>query len=101
MPAKLIVVVGLGEIGRPLFNIIKAAHPTTLGVDIEPVEIKEPIGILHLCFPFTLTNGFVATAVGYAKRYKPEVLVVNSTVVPGTCTAIEEACGVPTVYSPV
>lgn len=98
---KLIVVVGLGEIGRPLFDLITKAYPNTVGVDVAPVAITQPVGVMHLCFPHDLPKGFVATAVDYATKYRPEVIVVNSTVRPGTTREIEQASGVATVYSPI
>jgi len=52
-----------------------------------------------LCIPFG--PEFVSAAVGYAELYQPEVVVVNSTVVPGTTRMIEEKTGVAAVYSPV
>ena len=96
-----IVVVGLGEIGRPLYELILAKFPDTQGVDIQPVEVKKPVSLMQICFPHDLPKGFVATVVDYAKKYRPEVIVVNSTVRPGTTREIEKAAGVPTVYSPV
>lgn len=96
------VLIGLGEIGRPLFNLIaKAENGKTIGVDIQPVEIIGPIGIMHICIPFQLERNFIATVTAYAKNYKPKVIVVNSTVTPGTSEAIETASSIPTVYSPV
>jgi UDP-N-acetyl-D-mannosaminuronate dehydrogenase len=95
------VVIGLGEIGRPLFEILQAKEPEMRGIDIEPVALDAPVGIMHVCFPFTPNSGFVETSVQYARKYKPEIIVVNSTVVPGTTRDIEKQSGVPTVYSPV
>jgi UDP-N-acetyl-D-mannosaminuronate dehydrogenase len=98
---KLIVVVGLGEIGRPLYDLILKAYPKTRGIDLEPVAINEPVGLMQVCFPHDLAQGFVATTVSYAKKYRPEVIVVNSTVKPGTTREIQKATGLPTVYSPI
>jgi UDP-N-acetyl-D-mannosaminuronate dehydrogenase len=39
--------------------------------------------------------------VSYARKYCPEVIVVNSTVVPGTTRGIEAETGIPCVYSPI
>ena len=96
------ILIGLGEIGRPLFNLItKTDNGKAIGVDIQPVKIVDPIGIMHICIPFQLEQGFVATVAAYAKNYKPKIIVVNSTVTPGTTEAIEMASSISVVYSPV
>lgn len=99
---KKTVVVGLGEIGKPLCNILSKADPNNvIGVDITPVEISEQIGVMHICIPFQLEKGFVRIVKGYCDKYHPEVVVINSTVTPGTTEEIESASGIPAVYSPV
>jgi hypothetical protein len=92
-----VLVVGLGEVGGPLLTVLRGAHLAE-GRDIEDREFHG-VQILHLCFPFG--PDFVPAASGYIARYRPDVAVINSTVVPGTTRSIEEASGVPTVYSPV
>ena len=95
--AATVLVVGLGEIGRPLLEILRGAHDAA-GRDVEDRRF-DGVQILHLCFPYTAD--FIASAAGSASLYEPEVVVVNSTVVPGTTTEIQEKSGVPAVYSPV
>jgi UDP-N-acetyl-D-mannosaminuronate dehydrogenase len=92
-----VLVIGLGEVGGPLLEILSASH-RAVGRDIEDRPVHG-VRILHLCFPFG--PDFVAQAAGYVTAYRPEVTVLNSTVVPGTTMAIEEKTGVPAVYSPV
>lgn len=101
MPEPIVVVIGLGEIGKPLFERIQATYPKARGVDVQPVEIAERVGIMHACFPFTPDGPFVDTTVAYAAKYRPELIVVNSTVVPGTTREIARRTGVPTAYSPI
>ena len=51
---KKVVVVGLGEVGRPLLEIVSTCHHA-IGVDISPSS--EQIGkvdVLHVCFPFDI-----------------------------------------------
>jgi UDP-glucose 6-dehydrogenase len=69
--------------------------------DIERREFDEPIGAMHLCFPFTRQEDFEAIALSYIERFQPELTIINSTVVPGTSRQIAEQAGVPIVYSPV
>jgi UDP-N-acetyl-D-mannosaminuronate dehydrogenase len=95
--AAAVLVVGLGEIGRPLLEILRGAHDAA-GRDIEDRPF-DGVQVLHICFPYN--TDFVASAARHVSMYEPEVVVVNSTVVPGTTTEIEEKTGVPAVYSPV
>jgi UDP-N-acetyl-D-mannosaminuronate dehydrogenase len=92
-----VLVIGLGEIGRPLLGILGEAHQAA-GRDIDD-RLFDGVQVLHLCFPYT--SDFVASACRYVSLYEPGVVVVNSTVVPGTTREIEEKTGVPAVYSPV
>jgi UDP-N-acetyl-D-mannosaminuronate dehydrogenase len=92
-----VLVVGLGEVGGPLLEVLRKGH-RAVGRDIEDRAFGG-VQILHLCFPFG--PEFVSAAAGYAELYKPEVVVVNSTVVPGTTRVIQEKTGIAAVYSPV
>jgi len=95
------LVVGLGEVGKPLFTILHKQDPEVIGIDIEPVSIDRQVGILHVCFPFKTSDLFQNVVASYARKYRPEVIVVNSTVVPGTTRNIETETGIPCVYSPI
>ena len=75
-----VLVVGLGEIGGPLLEILREAHDAA-GRDIEDRPF-DGVQVLHLCFPYT--SDFVSSASRYVSLYEPGVVVVNSTVVPGT-----------------
>ncbi len=92
-----VLVVGLGEVGRPLLEVLRGTHRAA-GRDIED-QAFHGVRILHLCFPFGAD--FVSAANRYVSLYGPEVVVVNSTVVPGTTRAIQQETGTATVYSPV
>jgi UDP-N-acetyl-D-mannosaminuronate dehydrogenase len=92
-----VLVVGLGEVGGPLLETLRGAHRAA-GRDVENVAFHG-VRVLHLCFPFG--PDFVSSAAEYVCAYEPEVVIVNSTVVPGTTRAIHEKTGTPAVYSPV
>lgn len=95
------LVVGLGEVGKPLHTILQKQNPEVIGIDIEPVSVDKHVGILHVCFPFLAPDSFQQIVVEYARKYSPELIVVNSTVVPGTTRGIENSTGIPCVYSPI
>lgn len=95
------LVVGLGEVGKPLCAILQKQDPQVIGIDIEPVTIDHPVDILHVCFPFRERVRFEDAVAEYARKYRPQIIVVNSTVTPGTTRGIEERTGIPAVFSPI
>lgn len=102
MTNEKVVVVGLGEIGKPFFDILAEKYPGhVLGIDIAPQEINSPVSFMHVCYPFELPGGFIETTLAYAQKYKPQCIVVHSTVLPGTTRTISEKAKRATVYSPI
>jgi len=96
----LVIVVGLGEVGRPLLNILSRSYEC-VGLDIEPVSLSRPCSVLHICYPFQIRN-FVATTAEYVAKYMPGLTMVHSTIAPGTMRRIQDAIGdKPLAYSPV
>jgi UDP-N-acetyl-D-mannosaminuronate dehydrogenase len=95
-----IVVVGLGEVGKPLFEII-SRHHRVLGVDIAPPSIEPAVvDVLHICYPFQIKD-FVGECARYIKLFEPKLTVINSTVAVGTTRAIAQRSGASIAYSPV
>jgi UDP-N-acetyl-D-mannosaminuronate dehydrogenase len=97
---KSVVVVGLGEVGRPLLELV-SEHYNAIGVDITPVvgEIGR-IDILHVCYPFAIKD-FVGETVRYIHLFRPGLTIINSTVGVGTTRAIAERTGAAVAHSPV
>ncbi len=94
-----VVVAGLGEVGKPLFELI-STHHDTIGVDISPpLEKIGQVEVLHVCYPFQIKD-FVGETVRYIEMFKPKVTIVNSTVAVGTTRLIAERSGVVVVSSP-
>jgi UDP-N-acetyl-D-mannosaminuronate dehydrogenase len=94
-----VVVVGLGEVGKPLFELL-SRHHDTVGVDISPVGLIEHINILHVCYPFEIKD-FIGETARYIERFKPALTIINSTVGIGTTRAIGDRTGTAVVNSPV
>lgn len=95
-----VVVVGLGEVGKPLFQLI-SKHRPCVGVDISPPTGRiEQVDFLHICYPFEIKD-FIGETTRYIGLFKPAVTIVNSTVGVGTTRAIAERTGVAVVHSPV
>lgn len=94
-----VAVVGLGEVGKPLFELMSQYHDT-VGVDIAPPERVEPVDVLHICYPFEISD-FVGETVHYIDMYNPTLTVINSTVAIGTTRKIAERTGSNVVNSPI
>lgn len=99
MTDKTVIVVGMGEVGRPLFQILDRTYPC-IAVDISAVEVPSPCSVLHICYPFQI-GAFAETTVGYITKYRPEITIINSTVAPGTTRKLQQLVQSPVVYSPV
>jgi UDP-N-acetyl-D-mannosaminuronate dehydrogenase len=97
---KQVVVVGLGEVGRPLLQLASEQYQS-VGVDIaSPQEWIGHADVLHVCYPFSIKD-FVGETARYVERFKPELTIINSTVAVGTTRAIAERTGAAVVNSPV
>jgi UDP-N-acetyl-D-mannosaminuronate dehydrogenase len=99
MSKSVTIVVGLGEVGEPLHEILRQTYDC-VGVDIEPVCVTRPCSFLHICIPYQVTD-FVGVTAGYIAKYNPRFTVINSTVAPGTTQAVGASSRSPVVYSPV
>ena len=87
-----IMVVGLGEIGNPLLEVISRRHKT-IGVDIAPpAEPPGDIDVMHVCYPYKIKD-FIGETARYIKRYNPSLTVIHSTVAVGTTRAVAERTG--------
>lgn len=95
-----VIVVGLGEVGKPLFQLL-SPHYDTVGVDIAPPseQINE-VEVLHICYPFEIKD-FVGECVRYIGLFKPALTIINSTVGVGTTRAVADRTGAEVVHSPV
>lgn len=94
-----VLVVGLGEVGRPLFQLI-SEHREVVGVDISPVRPVDNVEVMHVCYPFQIKD-FVGETARYIELFKPALTVINSTVAVGTTRTIAERTGTTLVNSPV
>jgi len=96
------VVVGLGEVGRPLLELLRGAGCPTIGIDVKPERMPErgSVDVMHICFPFEIPD-FVGETVRYIQLLEPRLTVINSTVAVGTTREIHARAGAAIVHSPV
>jgi UDP-N-acetyl-D-mannosaminuronate dehydrogenase len=99
MKRAKVVVAGLGEVGKPLLELLSGQYDV-IGVDVSPPERIERADVLHICFPFQIED-FIGEAARYIDLFRPALTVINSTVAIGTTRAIAERAGAPVVNSPV
>lgn len=97
--SPLSLVVGLGEVGEPLRQVLERAHRIE-GIDLPPRDVRGPVDILHVCYPAEI-NDFVAVTRAYVQRYAPRYVVIHSTVAVGTTETVQEVVDVPVIHSPV
>ncbi|UCH31493.1 MAG: hypothetical protein JSV05_08365 [Candidatus Bathyarchaeota archaeon] len=98
MRVRKVLVVGLGEIGAPLLEIIRGIFPAE-GLDIESKEVHGPIDVMHVCFPYNAK--FVETASDYVRRFDPKLTIIESTVLPFTTNKVYEQTLKAICHSPV
>ena len=97
---KKVVVVGLGEVGRPLLELV-SSHHQAIGVDISPPVGKiEKVDFLHVCYPFAIRD-FIGETARYIDLFKPTLTIINSTVAIGTTRAVAQRTGAAVANSPV
>jgi UDP-N-acetyl-D-mannosaminuronate dehydrogenase len=105
--------VGLGEIGAALFALLKEEKKsfTVYGLDLDEAkmrsihqeESKLPSAVenMHVCLPCKTQTAFADAVYDYVKRFQPRLVILNSTVPPGTTMKIQERCGCLVAHSPV
>lgn len=95
-----VMVVGLGEIGKPLLEVL-SKHYETVGIDITPPpDLPDHVDVMHVCYPFRIQD-FEGETIRYIQRFNPKVTVLNSTVAIGTTRSIADRAGAKVVNSPV
>ena len=98
---RTVLVVGYkGEIGSDLLSVIEDSGKYNIfKKDVEEVDVNDKVDLMHICIP--LFDNFVDIVVDYINKYKPELVIINSTVRPGTTQKIYERSKCKIVHSPV
>lgn len=79
------LIIGNGEVGKALFNILSSYHKEIYIRDIENLKL-EGVRFLHIAYPYFST--FVEKTVEYINHYCPKFVIVHSTVPIGITTKI-------------
>jgi UDP-N-acetyl-D-mannosaminuronate dehydrogenase len=100
--SSIAAVIGLGEVGRPLLEVLEGGGLDAVGIDVDRAGLPErgSVDVMHICFPFEIPN-FVGEVAEYVALLDPKVTVINSTVAVGTTRAVHECTGAWVANSPV
>ena len=103
------VILGMGEVGQTLFDLLVDRKFDCVGIDLDNSKckkysenevIKNP-EYLHICLPGELT-GFTDIVLKWINKIKNiQVVIIHSTVKPGTTKIIQEKLTIPILFSPV
>ena len=98
---KLALVIGQGEVGNPLYEMLADAFGPD---EVFCRDIKEPdwhhhFKYLHICYPQTVSWG--ASIINYLRMYKPEAVIIHSTLHPGSIEQLNQDLEQIFYYSPV
>jgi len=107
-----VLVVGLGEVGRPLFELLRESEPfIVFGLDADEKKMREvgqrrsrlpkELDVMHICIPCTSRKDFADIVARYAAQFRPRLLIINSTVQPGTTMSVHKRCSCLVAHSPV
>lgn len=94
-----VAVIGVGEIGKPLLDLISEGYEAQ-GIDIDTRVEERQFEIIHICYPYR-GDDFVDTTVRYIQKYDPKLVIIDSTVAVGTTRRICTRRPVSIVNSPV
>tara|TARA_Y100000748_G_scaffold201209_1_gene168557 strand:- start:130 stop:879 length:750 start_codon:yes stop_codon:yes gene_type:complete len=98
------LVVGLGEIGLPIYKLFSKSS-ITAGFDINPKLIpfmnkknqSLPVRFIHVCIPYS--KNFLSQVIKINKDYEPEGMIIHSTIEPSTTKKIQKKLKIPIIYS--
>ena len=103
------IVLGMGEVGETLFHLLEEKSIDSIGIDVDSSKcknyskndhIKNP-EYLHVCLPGELSEFMDITLNWINKIEGLKVVLVHSTVKPGTTKKIQEKSKIPVLFSPV
>ena len=103
------IVLGMGEVGETLFDLLVERDIDCVGIDLDNSKCKnysensiiENPEYLHVCLPGELTQFIEITSNWISKINGLKVVLVHSTIKPGTTKNIQEKSKIPILYSPI
>jgi len=102
---RLAIVIGLGEVGKPIYEMLSRVYnllpdgPMVVGRDVEPVPSDCDFQYMHVCYP--QNPGFIESLMAYIDEYRPEHIIIHSTLSPGMTSYLHNFLKAKIFYSPV
>ena len=99
------VVVGIGEIGKPILKLLSKDN-IVVGFDLNSDLMDErkferyknlKTSFLHIAIP--ATGKFLNNVLKLCKKFQPECIVIHSTIKPGTTEELQTKLPIPVIYS--
>lgn len=103
------IILGMGEVGETLFHLLEERNFDIIGIDTDSLKCKNYFEnqkivnpeYLHVCLPGELPD-FVDITLNWISRIEGlKVVIIHSTVKPGTTKKIQEKTKVLILFSPV
>jgi UDP-N-acetyl-D-mannosaminuronate dehydrogenase len=105
-----VLVIGLGEVGLPLFELLRQSGKFNIhGYDIDKKKMKKigqdtlpsAVDIMHICYPCYNQEKFVKTTTEYINKFNPKLTIIHSTVTPGTTEKVFRLSNRHVAHSPI
>jgi UDP-glucose 6-dehydrogenase len=87
---KTVLIVGYGEVGKPLFEVVRGVYPDVNWLDVQEKPVDPNPDVMHITFPEQSQDDFVQSSVGYIDRFSPGLVLIETTVTPGTTLEIQK-----------
>lgn len=112
MTKETVLVIGLGEIGYTLFSMLteEKKNFTVYGLDLDETKMQQlsqsrskfpsKIDTMHICLPCNNQKSFTDEVIGYIEEFNPKLVIINSTVPPGTTLQVAQRCKCLAAHSP-
>jgi len=96
------IVIGMGEIGLPIFKLLSKNIPVDGFDKIEKLNSEKfldvkKIELMHICIPFT--KSFQKIVIQLSKKYNPDGIIIHSTISPNTTKKLQNKLDLPIIYS--
>ena len=94
MSKEKVLIVGLGEVGRPLFKLTKeSGEYEVYGLDLDKAKMKNleqislptNVDIMHVCLPCSNKGKFIMIVRNYVERFHPRLTIINSRILANKC----------------
>ena len=96
------IVIGLGEIGLPIFKLLSKNIKIDGFDKIEKLSTNKfsnikKIEFMHICIPFF--NDFEKIVTQLTKKFNPDGIIIHSTISPNTTKKLQGKLDLPIIYS--